>query len=72
MTTTSACGAYLDRCRCRNHPITPRSSQEMQDRHQAAVARARRSGWASWIAPKDRELPALRIVGDATGRGWVA
>ena len=70
--TTSACGTYLDDCRCRNYPITPRSSQEMQVRHQAAVARARRSGWGSWIAPKDRELPALRIVGDVTGQGRVA
>ncbi|GAA0897838.1 hypothetical protein [Pseudonocardia zijingensis] len=42
---TSVCGAYLDDCTCRKRPILPRSPQEMRARHEAAVARAYRSGW---------------------------
>jgi hypothetical protein len=43
-TGDSVCGPFLDRCRCRwQRPITPRSPEEIQARHHAAVARARRS-----------------------------
>jgi hypothetical protein len=54
MTATSACGAYLDNCTCRGRVIYPRSRAEMRARHEAAVARAARSGWPaqrrSWAA----------------------
>jgi hypothetical protein len=50
-TTTSVCGAYLDNCTCRRRVIYPRSRAEMRARHEAAVARAIRSGWA---APRRR------------------
>jgi hypothetical protein len=68
-------GPFLDRCRCSRRPatpITPRSAEEIQARHDAAVARARRSGWGAWIAPKQPLRQALRIVTDPTGRGWAA
>lgn len=66
-TAGSLCGPFLNTCTCRQRPITPRSPEEMRARHEAAVARARRSGWGSWIAPRP-----LRIVADPTGRRWAA
>lgn len=55
---TSQCGAFLERCICRRTPTVARDAAEMQARHEAAVARAHRSGWAA-VSPQPAVLPPL-------------
>lgn len=62
----SQCGLFLDACTCRRRPITPRTVAEIRARHEASVARARRSGWGAWITKPPR------LVSDPTGRRWAA
>lgn len=57
---TSQCGAFLDRCVCRRTPTVARDAAEMQARHEAAVARAHRSGWAA-VSPQPAVLPPLSV-----------
>lgn len=55
---TSRCGPFLERCVCRRTPTVARDAAEMQARHEAAVARAHRSGWAA-ASPQSAVLPPL-------------
>jgi hypothetical protein len=76
----SECGAYLETCRCQGRGTAPRSAAEIEARHRASVARARRYGWGDWITRKPTEQAAAapsprrqpRLVPDPAGRGWAA
>lgn len=48
--STSVCGPELDRCTCARR-FGPRTAAEIQARHEASVARARRTGWAAAPLP---------------------
>jgi hypothetical protein len=65
VTAKSECGDYLDACTCNSRSPARRSPRELQARHEASVARARRSGWAS------RPIPAYWIFQQLLPDCWV-
>ncbi len=80
--SVSPCGPALDRCRCRDTGPVARTPEEMAARHEAAVARARRTDERVARAVEDARirravqatvgLPVLPVLSPAARRAAFA